>query len=100
VKSAASKASADLVLERIHLESADEGAGLREMLENFGQRSAEYNPNPAALYKEERDFLRTYDAIPLLYLPRAYAISERVRDLVLTPDGIPVIANLSLEGTK
>jgi peptide/nickel transport system substrate-binding protein len=100
VKPASAKAGADLTLERIHLESADEGAGLREMLENFGQRSAEYNPSPAALYKEERDFLRTYDAIPLLYLPRAYAVSERVRDLVLTPDGIPVIANLSLEGTK
>jgi ABC-type transport system substrate-binding protein len=100
VKPASGKAGADLTLKRIHLEAADAGAGLREMLQNFGQNHVESNSNPAALYKEEHDFLKTYDAIPLVYLPRAYAISERVRDLVLTPDGLPLIVNLSLEGAK
>ena len=100
VKSQSGKNGADLLLERVHLESADASVGLKEMLENFGQRSTEEKRDPVALYKVERDFLRTYDVIPLVYLPRAYAVSERVRDLLLTADGIPVIANLSLEGAK
>jgi ABC-type transport system substrate-binding protein len=100
VKPQSGKTGADLILKRIHLESADASAGLEEMFENFGHRFTDDDRTPVALYKAERDFLGTYDAIPLVYLPRAYAVSERVRDLVLTPDGIPMIANLSLEGAK
>jgi hypothetical protein len=100
VKPASSQATADLVLKRIHLEAGDAAAGLDEMLEDFGQKIPEEAGNPDALYQAERDFLKTYQAIPLLYLPRALAFSERVRDLRLTGDGTPMIADVSIDGAK
>jgi hypothetical protein len=70
------------------------------MLEDFNQKTPEGTGDPEALYKAERDFLKTYQAIPLLYLPRALAFSERVRDLRLTGDGTPMIADVSIDGAK
>jgi len=100
VRPASSQPTADLVLKRIHLEAGDAASGLDEMLENFGQKVPEEKGDPEALYQAERDFLKTYQAIPLLYLPRALAFSERVRDLRLTGDGTPMIADVSLDGAK
>jgi peptide/nickel transport system substrate-binding protein len=96
----ASSEPADLLLKRIHLEAGDAAAGLNEMLQGFGQKTSEETGDPEALYKTERDFLKTYQAIPLLYLPRALAVSERVRDLRLAADGTPMIADVSLDGEK
>jgi ABC-type transport system substrate-binding protein len=100
VKPPSSQPTADLVLKRIHLEAGDAAAGLDEMLEDFGQRIPEATDNPDALYRAERDFLKTYQAIPLLYLPRALAFSERVQDLRLTGDGTPMVADVSINGGK
>jgi len=100
VKPSSSQPTADLVLKRIHLEAGDAAAGLDEMLEDFGQKIPEEADNPDALYQAERDFLKTYQAIPLLYLPRALAFSERVRDLRLTGDGTPMVADVSIDGAK
>jgi peptide/nickel transport system substrate-binding protein len=100
VRPPSSQPTADLVLKRIHLEAGDPAAALDEMLDNFGQRMTGEMRDPQALYKEERDFLKTYQAIPLLYLPRALAVSERVRDLRLTADGTPMIADASIDGAK
>ncbi len=100
VRPASSQPTADLVLKRIHLEAGDAAAGLDEMLDNFGQKMSGERRDPEALYKEERDFLKTYQAIPLLYVPRALAVSERVRDLRLTADGTPMIADASIDGAK
>ncbi len=100
VRPPSSEPTADLVLKRIHLEAGDAAAALDEMLENFGQKVTGEARDPEALYKEERDFLKTYRAIPLLYLPRALAVGERVRDLRLTADGTPMIADASIDGAK
>jgi peptide/nickel transport system substrate-binding protein len=100
VRPASSQPTADLLLQRIHLEAGDAAAGLNEMLEYFSQKVTEETGDPAALYKTERDFLKTYQAIPLLYLPRALAVSERVRDLRLAGDGTPLIADVSIDGAK
>jgi peptide/nickel transport system substrate-binding protein len=100
VKPPSSQPTADMVLKRIHLEAGDAAAGLDEMLEDFGQKLPEEAGNPDALYQAERDFLKTYQAIPLLYLPRALAFSERVRDLRLTGDGTPMVADVSIDGAK
>jgi ABC-type transport system substrate-binding protein len=94
------KQGADLVLRRVHLEAASAGAGLAEMLEDFGQGTMKENGDAAALYRIERSFLETYKVVPLLYLPRAYAIGERVRDPRLGTDGTPIIIDVSLEDTK
>ena len=95
-----SQPTADLLLKRIHLEAGDAAAGLNEMLEDFSQKITEETGDPEALYKTESDFLKTYQAIPLLYLPRALAVSERVRDLRLAGDGTPMIADVSIDGAK
>jgi peptide/nickel transport system substrate-binding protein len=100
VRPASSQSTADLMLKRIHLEAGDAASALDEMLEDLGQRMPEETGDPDALYKTERDFLKTYQAIPLLYLPRALAFSERVRDLRLTGDGTPVIVDVSIDGAK
>jgi MarR-like DNA-binding transcriptional regulator SgrR of sgrS sRNA len=100
VRPSSSRPTADLVLKRIHLEAGDAAAALDEMLEDFGQKIREETGDPEGLYKEERDFLKTYQAIPLLYLPRAFAFSERVRNLRLTADGTPMIADVSIDGAK
>jgi peptide/nickel transport system substrate-binding protein len=100
VRPPSSQSTPDLLLKRIHLEAGDAAAALDEMLEDLGQKIPEETGNPDALYKTERDFLKTYQAIPLLYLPRALAFSERVRDLRLTGDGTPMIADVSIDGGK
>jgi peptide/nickel transport system substrate-binding protein len=100
VRPPSSQQTADLLLRRIHLEAGDSAAGLNEMLENFGQRITEEGSDPVTLYRVERDFLKTYQAIPLLYLPRALAVSERVRDLRLNGDGTPIVADVSIDGAK
>jgi peptide/nickel transport system substrate-binding protein len=94
VRPPSSQPTADLLLQRIHLEAGDAAAGLNEMLEDFSQKITEETGDPETLYKTERDFLKTYQAIPLLYLPRALAVSERVRDLRLAGDGTPMIADV------
>ena len=101
VRPPSSQSTPDLLLKRIHLEAGDAGiAGLDEMLEDLSKKVPEETGSPDALYKTERDFLKTYQAIPLLYLPRALAFSERVRDLRLTADGTPMIADVSIDGAK
>jgi ABC-type transport system substrate-binding protein len=100
VRPPASEPTADLVLKRIHLEAGDAAAGLNEMLEDFGQKITDETDDPETLYKTERDFLKTYQAIPLLYLPRALAFGERVRDLRLAADGTPMVADVSIDGAK
>jgi peptide/nickel transport system substrate-binding protein len=100
VRPPSTRTTADLVLRRIHLEAGDAAAGLDEILEDLGQQMPQETGGPEALYKEERDFLKTYQAIPLLYLPRALAFSERVRNLRLAADGTPMIADVSIDGAK
>jgi peptide/nickel transport system substrate-binding protein len=100
VRPPSSQATADLLLKRIHLEAGVAAAGLNEMLEDFSQKITEETGDPETLYKTESDFLKTYQAIPLLYLPRAVAVSERVRDLRLAGDGTPMIADVCIDGAK
>jgi peptide/nickel transport system substrate-binding protein len=90
----------DLILRRIHLESANPQATLQQMLEAFNQSLTDDSPDPAALYREETAFAQTHQAVPLLYLPRAYAVGPRIHGLRLSADGLPQLADASLEDTK
>ena len=90
---------ADILLRRIHLEQPEPQSALGEMLERFRQIPIA-NSEMAALFREERDFLAQFEAVPLLYLPRAYAVGERARDLHLAPDGSPMLEDVSLEDVK
>jgi peptide/nickel transport system substrate-binding protein len=96
---AADHSRADILLLRVHLEEADPQSALDEMLERFGH-TATGSSDMAAIFREERDLLVQFEAVPLLYLPRAYAIGERVRDLHLAPDGTPLLEDVSLEDAK
>jgi MarR-like DNA-binding transcriptional regulator SgrR of sgrS sRNA len=88
--------TADLTLRRIHLDAGDAQAALAQMLGYFNQSLTEESADPATLYREELNFARTHQAVPLLYLPRAYGVGARVQGLHLSPDGIPLLADVSL----
>jgi MarR-like DNA-binding transcriptional regulator SgrR of sgrS sRNA len=90
----------DLALLRIHLESATAPAALAEMLAAFSQSLTDDSTDPATLYREEAAFAHTYQAVPLLYLPRSYAVGARVHGLRLSPDGMPLLADVSLEDAR
>jgi ABC-type transport system substrate-binding protein len=90
----------DLALRRIHLESVSAQAALQQMLSVFGQSLTEESADPAALYRQEAAFLRAYQVVPLLYLPRSYGVGARVRGLRLSPEGTPLLADVSLEDAK
>jgi peptide/nickel transport system substrate-binding protein len=92
--------SPDLELKRIHLESGDAQAALEQMLAVFNQSPASESADPAALYRDEANFARTHQAVPLLYLPRTNGVGARVQGLRLSPDGIPLLADVSLEDAK
>jgi len=92
-----STAGADLVLQRIHLESGDARAALHRMLRELGKDADDGGGDPAALYRVERGFLNEHTIIPLLWLPRAYAVNPRVRGLRLTPDGMLSLSDVSLK---
>lgn len=95
-----SRAPADILLRRVHLEANDPRAALDEMLEASGQSSSVMGTDAASLYRAEKDFLAAHTTVPLLWLPQAYAVSERVRDLRLSHDGTPMIADAALEDVK
>jgi hypothetical protein len=90
-------AGADLVLQRIHLESGDARAALHEMLRAFGKDADDGSGAPASLYRVERGFLDGHTVVPLLWLPCAYAVNPRVRGLRLTPDGALLLSDVSLK---
>ena len=91
---------ANLVLRRIHLESADAQAALEQMLERFGQPLTDTSSDPAALYREEATFAQTHQAVPLLYLPRTFGVGPRVHGLRLSTDGVPLLADAWIEDAK
>ena len=92
--------NAELTLRIVHLEAADAGSALREILSDFDAPDVADGADPTTLYQAERSFLESYTVVPLLYLPRAYGLSGRVRNLWLAADGSLQLANASLEDAK
>jgi peptide/nickel transport system substrate-binding protein len=97
---AAEVGAPELVLRRVHLESADAQAALAQMLAAFNQPLTDGSGDPAALYREEAGFLQTHQVVPLLYLPQAYGVGTRVRGLQLSVDGVPLLDGVSLEDAR
>jgi peptide/nickel transport system substrate-binding protein len=100
VRVAPQTANPELSLRLIHLEAADPPDALHEMVQGFGATVTVDNFEPASLYAAEHNFLRSYNVVPLLYLPRAYGVSTRVHSLALSPDGTPLLGNVSLEDAR
>lgn len=100
VVSQTTSTNAELTLRLVHLEAADAGSALREILSDFNAPDFADGADPATLYQVERNFLQSYTLVPLLYLPRAYGLSGRVRNLSLAADGSLQLANASLEDAK
>ena len=92
--------SAELTLRMVHLEAADAGSALREILSDFDTPDVVDGADSTTLYQAERSFLESYTVVPLLYLPRAYGLSGRVRNLSLAAGGSLQLANASLEDAK
>jgi peptide/nickel transport system substrate-binding protein len=87
---------ADLMLEKISVESGEPSAVLDGVLRSFGQPAVPVDSSPASIYKAERDFVDRHTVIPLVDLPRAYAMGARVRDLAPDAHGLPDLAGASL----
>ena len=87
----------DLALLRLTLPSSQPQPALAGLFHAVGASVPLLDPDPAALYKAEHDFLDSHTLIPLLYLPRAWAVGSRLRDLRLTPAGLPILADASLQ---
>jgi peptide/nickel transport system substrate-binding protein len=94
------KPAPELILKRIHLETSDAQAALSEVLGAFNQSLTEPGNSPAILYRQEADFLRTHQAVPILYLPRAYGVGQRTQGLRLSPDATPLLGDVWLEGAR
>jgi len=94
----ASKAQqTDMTLRALPLNGGKPAAAFEALLRSAGQSAPVVERAPAALFKEEREFLDLHTLIPLLDLPKAYAIGGRVRDIQMRPDGTPDLAETSLE---
>jgi MarR-like DNA-binding transcriptional regulator SgrR of sgrS sRNA len=90
----------NLVLRRIHLESADAQAALEEMVGRFNQSLTDASGDPATLYREEASFAQMHQVVPLLYLPRTYGVGPRVHGMRLSPDGVPSLADAWVEDAR
>jgi peptide/nickel transport system substrate-binding protein len=97
---AETSAAPELELKRIHLESGEAQAALAQMLAAFNQPLTDEDADPATVYREEASFVKTHEAVPLLYLPRTYGVGARVHGLRLSADGVPLLADVSLEDAK
>jgi ABC-type transport system substrate-binding protein len=96
----ASTPSAEIVLRRFRVESADPSADLIEMVRASGNVAPAIPSDPAAAYLAEREFLDRRTLIPLVHIPRAYAFGGRVHNLQLGFDGRPELSAVSLEAVK
>lgn len=91
---------ADLTLRRVHVEAAESGAVLREVVRTLGGAVVVDADDPGSLYRAEATVLQTHTMIPLLWLPRSFGVGTRVRGLHLMADGTPELGDVSLEDAR
>lgn len=79
--------SGDLRIRSVTLPSLDPAAALSGSLDRLGLPSASIMSTTESLYASERAALQTYEAIPLVHLPRVTMLKDRVRDWSASPAG-------------
>lgn len=81
-------ASADLVVERITLRSADPWAALSQAASEYGVPVEFKGATWQDLFNAERDFLAKRVVVPIVHLPRVYAVAPRLRNVSIGPEGV------------
>lgn len=81
-------ASADLVVERITLRSADPWAALSQVASEYGVPVEFKGTTWQDLFNAERDFLAKRVIVPIVHLPRVYAVAPRLRNVSIGPEGV------------
>jgi peptide/nickel transport system substrate-binding protein len=94
----ASSGQGDLRIERLALASLDPAVALAEALRRHGATPPAALDTAEARYNAERDFLRTFAAIPLVHIPRSFALRPRLRNWTMRPDGTWGLQKVWLEG--
>lgn len=77
----AGQPNVDVIVTRVPLRSSDPKLAYTLLVHEITGIFPETPKSMEDLYRQERSFLDSYKAIPLLCIPRAYAVSDKLRDL-------------------
>jgi MarR-like DNA-binding transcriptional regulator SgrR of sgrS sRNA len=91
---------ADLNMVRLTLASPNASVALRQITSASGVDSVVVDPDPDALFRNERDLLSSFRVIPLLYVPRGYAASQPIRNWALDATGAPGVTQVWTEDRR
>jgi hypothetical protein len=71
----------DLSVTRVRLKSFHPSVALEDLVSTIGlEHKVPDDTTPEALYQRERDLLKNYQLVPLLYVPHGFAASDRVHN--------------------
>jgi ABC-type transport system substrate-binding protein len=71
----------DLSVTRVRLKSFHPSVALEDLVSTIGlEHKVPDDTTPEALYQRERELLKNYQLVPLLYVPHAFAASDRVHN--------------------
>jgi peptide/nickel transport system substrate-binding protein len=91
----------DLSVARVRLSSLNPSVALEDMVSTIGiEHKIPDDTTPDALYQRERELLKTYQLVPLVYVPHGLAASDRVRNWRLDERGLPDFDELWTEVRK
>jgi MarR-like DNA-binding transcriptional regulator SgrR of sgrS sRNA len=91
----------DLSVARVRLSSLNPSVALEDMVSTIGvEHKTPDDTTPDALYQRERELLKNYQLVPLVYVPHGFAANERVRNWKLDERGLPDFDELWTEVRK
>jgi peptide/nickel transport system substrate-binding protein len=91
----------DLSVVRVRLGSLQPSVALEDVVSTIGlEHKTPDDVTPDTLFQRERELLKNYQIVPLLYVPRGFAASERVRNWNIDERGLPNFDELWTEVRK
>jgi peptide/nickel transport system substrate-binding protein len=91
----------DISVLRVRLHSLNPSVALESIVSTIGfEHKTPDDTTAEALLQRERELLKSYQLVPLLFVPHGFAASERVRNWQLDDGGSPDFDELWLETRK
>jgi MarR-like DNA-binding transcriptional regulator SgrR of sgrS sRNA len=101
IRTAPAPAHWDLSVARVRLNSYHPSVALEDMVNTIGvEHKTPDDTTPDALYQRERELLKSYQLVPLVYVPQGFAANDRVRNWKLDEHGLPDFDELWTEVRK
>jgi len=101
IRTVPSPAHWDLSVVRVRLSSFQPSVALEDIVGTIGiDHKTPDDSTPDALFQRERELLKNYQLVPLLYVPNGFAASDRVRNWRLNDRGLPDFDTLWTEVRK